>query len=286
MKLIPYLLTLTLLITSCSSVTEVAYFSDAQRDSAQVIVNTYQTTVHPGDLLNIYVSSQTPETTIPFNRDTRVFTAQLSKVNVLDTTRRAVITERQLSENLSTNKQISTDGYLVDGDGCVILPVLGKMKVAGLSIEDLQRRIEGRLKNEGYINDAVVTVSPMNFRVSVVGEVRYPQELHIIGNRLTILEALAMCGDLTMYAQRDAVVVLRSENGIATPIVMDLTKNGFLKSEGYYLRTNDVVYVEPNNLKKRRAVRNEKWPSYTSFWIAVGSLVVRIWRVTLNIHRY
>lgn len=286
MKLIPYLLTLTLLITSCRSVTEVAYFSDAQRDSAQTIVNTYQTTVHPGDLLNIYVSSQTPETTIPFNRDTRVFTAQLSKVNVLDTTHRAVISERQLSENLSTNNQINTAGYLVDGDGCIILPVLGKMNVAGLSIEDLQGRIEERLKSDGYINDAVVTVSPMNFRVSVVGEVASPQELHITGNRLTILEALAMCGDLTMDAQRDNVVVLRSKNGVSTPIVLDLTKKSFLDSDGYYLQTNDIVYIEPNKLKKKRAVQDENWPRKVSFWTAIGSAIVAISRATVRLMRY
>lgn len=274
------------MITSCRSVTEVAYLSDAQRDSAQAIVNTYQTTVHPGDLLYIYVSSQTPESTIPFNQDTRVFAAEMSKVNVLDTAHRAVIAEQQLSENVSTNNQINTAGYLVDGDGCIILPVLGKMNVAGLSIEDLQGRIEERLKDDGYINDAVVSVSPMNFRVSVVGEVASPQELHITGNRLTILEALAMCGDLTMDAQRDNVVVLRSKNGVSTPIVLDLTKKSFLDSDGYYLQTNDIVYIEPNDLKKRRAVMNENWPKYAAFWVAVGAAVVNIGRATVNILRY
>lgn len=286
MKLIPYLLTLTLLITSCRSVTEVAYFSDAQRDSAQTIVNTYQTTVHPGDLLYIYISSQTPESTIPFNQDTRVVAAEMSKVNVLDTAHRAVIAEQQLSENVSTNNQINTAGYLVDGGGCIILPVLGKMNVAGLSIEDLQGRIEERLKSDGYINDAVVTVSPMNFWVSVVGEVASPQELHITGNRLTILEALAMCGDLTMDAQRDNVVVLRSKNGVSTPIVLDLTKKSFLDSDGYYLQTNDIVYVEPNDLKKRRAVQNQDWPKYVSFWVAVGSAVVNVGRATARLLIY
>lgn len=283
MKLIPYLLTLTLLITSCRSVSDVAYLSDAQRDSAQAIVNTYQTTVHPGDLLYIYVSSQTPETTIPFNQDTRVFAVEMSKVNVLDTNQHRMISERKLLENLSTKQQISIDGYLVDGDGWIILPVLGKMNVSGLSIEDLQRRIEDKLKNEGYINDAVVTVSPMNFRVSVVGEVASPQELHITGNRLTILEALAMCGDLTMDAQRDNVVVLRNKNGVSAPIVLDLTKKSFLDSDGYYLQTNDIVYVEPNDLKKRRAVQNENWPKYAMFWVAVGSAVVSIGRAATRI---
>lgn len=160
------------------------------------------------------------------------------------------------------------------------------MKVAGLSIEDLQGRIEGRLKDEGYINDAVVTVSPMNFRVSVVGEVKYPQELHITGNRLTILEALAMCGDLTLDAQRDNVVVLRNANGISTPIVMDLTNKSMLDSEGYYLQTNDIVYIEPNKLKKRRAVQNENWPRYAAFWVAVGAAIVNIGRATVNFLKY
>lgn len=191
-----------------------------------------------------------------------------------------------MSSTTSSVKYMDNNGYLVDEAGIIELPVLGKMNVAGLSIEDLQSRIEGRLKNEGYINDAVVTVSPMNFRVSVVGEVRYPQELHITGNRLTILEALAMCGDLTMDAQRDNVVVLRNRNGISTPIVMDLTKKTFLDSEGYYLQTNDIVYVEPNKRKKKIAVQDETWPKYAAFWVAVGAAVVNIGSATVNIIRY
>lgn len=188
-----------------------------------------------------------------------------------------------MSSTASDIRYMDNNGYLVDEAGIIELPVLGKMKVAGISIEDLQGRIEDRLKTEGYINDAVVTVSPMNFRVSVVGEVAIPKELHITGNRLTILEALAMCGDLTMDAQRDNVVVLRNRNGISTPIVMDLTKKSFLDSDGYYLQTNDIVYVEPNDLKKRRAVQNENWPKYAEFWVSVGVAVVNIGRATLNI---
>lgn len=191
-----------------------------------------------------------------------------------------------MSSTASDIRYMDNNGYLVDEAGVIELPVLGKMKVIGLTLEDLQGKIEGRLRNEGYINDAVVTVSPMNFRVSVVGEVRYPRELNITGNRLTILEALAMCGDLTMDAQRDNVVVLRSKNGESTPIVMDLTKQCFLDSEGYYLQTNDIVYVEPNDLKKRRAVQNENWPKYAEFWVAVGVAVVNIGRATLNIIKY
>lgn len=191
-----------------------------------------------------------------------------------------------MSENVSTNNHINTAGYLVDGDGCIILPVLGKMNVAGLSIEDLQGMIEERLKDDGYINDAVVSVSPMNFRVSVVGEVASPQELHITGNRLTILEALAMCGDLTMDAQRDNVVVLRSKNDVSTPIVLDLTKKSFLDSDGYYLQTNDIVYVEPNDLKKRVAIGSGDWPKYVGFGISLSAAIVNIIRVATKIQKY
>lgn len=157
--------------------------------------------------------------------------------------------------------------------------------MAGLSIEDLQGRIEGRLKNDGYINDAVVTISPMNFRVSVVGEVKKPQELHITGNRLTILEALAMCGDLTMDAQRDNVVVLRSKNGVSTPIVLDLTKKSFLDSDGYYLQTNDIVYVEPNDLKKRMSYRDANVPRYISSIFEITVIVRRIIRYDIKLFR-
>lgn len=286
MKPLHLLLILALFLTSCRSVTEMAYISDAERDSAQAILTTYATTIHPGDQLYIYIYSQTQESTIPFNQETHTLAAQASKTNVVDTTHRSVTTEAFFSENLSTNRQISTYGYLVDEEGFIIMPVLGKMRVSGLTQDSLQIKIQKALIDGGYINDPIVTVSPMNFRVSVVGEVNAPRELHIVGNRLTILEAIAMCGDLTIDAQHDNVVVMRTQNGISTPIPIDLTQKTLFTSPAYYLQTNDIVYVEPNKNKKKLATRDEAWPKYVEFWVAVAAAVYSIGRANVALFRY
>lgn len=284
--LLPLIFVVLLSITACRSVNEMAYFVDAQRDSAQAIITTYTTTIHPGDLLNIYVNSLTPESVIPFNQETHTLAAQASKTNVVDTTHRSVITERVLSENISTGKQKSTYGYLVDEYGYLLMPIIGKMKVVGITHDSLQNRIQNFLRDGGYINDAVVTVSNTNFRVSVVGEVKVPRELHVQGNRLTILEAIAMCGDLTMDAVRDNVVVMRMQGGQSTPIVLDLTSQYLFDSPAYYLQTNDIVYIEPNKKKKKIATRDESWPKYVEFWVAVGAAVVNIGRANVALWRH
>ena len=172
-------------------------------------------------------------------------------------------------------------GYLVDESGAIAFPVLGTLSVSGLTYDSLARVIEQRLIGEGYLKDPLVTVCPMNFRVSVMGEVRNPRELHITGERLTILEALAMCGDLTIDGQRENITVVRSKKGIATPISIDLTKKTIFDSEVYYLQPNDIVYVEPNKLKKRKANMDENWPKYAAFGVALTSAVVYIGRANV-----
>lgn len=286
MKLLPFILAATLLITSCRSVNEMAYFVDAQRDSAQAIITTYTTTIHPGDLLNIYVNSLTPESVIPFNQETHTLAAQASKTNVVDTMHRSV-----LAEQIFTDKQVEgyvrdNGSYLVDEYGYLLMPIIGKMKVVGITHDSLQNRIQNCLRDGGYINDAVVTVSNTNFRVSVVGEVTVPRELHVQGNRLTILEAIAMCGDLTMDAVRDNVVVMRMQGGQSTPIVLDLTSQSLFNSPAYYLQTNDIVYIEPNKKKKKIATRDEVWPKYVEFWVAVGAAVYSIANANVALWRH
>ena len=114
----------------------------------------------------------------------------------------------------------------------------------------------------------------MNFRVTVVGEVRAPQQIHVPGTRLTILEALAICGDITDYGQRENVVIMRDENGQKTLGEVDLTKKEMLDSPYYYLHNNDVVYIEPNDRQKRMSDRNDDIPRYISMAVSVGNIII------------
>lgn len=248
-----------LLLASCGTQREWAYVTDAERDSAQQILQGYANTIHPGDQLYIYVNSMQPEGTIPFNQEAHVMPLEMTRVNTSKNNRQAVMSDVQ--------------GYIVTQEGEILFPLLGKMRVAGITYDSLQALLQQRLRDEGYVIDATVTVSLMNFRVSVMGEVARPRELHVVGDRLTLLEALAMCGDITMDGLRENVVVMRMKNGVATPIEVDLTKKSLFDSEAYYLQQDDVVYVEPSDKKKRVAMRSENWPKYLTTMVAVAHVV-------------
>lgn len=275
----------TVVLQSCAPSSEMAYITDAERDSAQQIIASYANSIHSGDLLYIYVYSETPESVIPFNQETHKVAAQANQFNHVDTTHRSVSHVQEVATQNQLRLSSEVSGYLVDEAGTIIFPILGVLPVAGLTYDSLAHLIEQRLMGGGYLNDPLVTVSPMNFRVSVMGEVKVPRELHITGERLTILEALAMCGDITIDGQRENITVVRSKNGIATPITIDLTKKTLFDSEVYYLQSNDIVYVEPNKLKKRKAILDENWPKYASLGVALGAAVVNIGRANLEIWR-
>ena len=270
---------LVLGMQSCAPTQEMAYIVDAERDSAQKIVTSYANSIHPGDQLYIYVHSQIPESVIPFNQETHTIAAEMSHVNGVGGSNG----ENVMPETYKRQRTREVQGYLVGDDGMIVFPVLGKLHVEGLTYDSLQTMIQNRLIAGDYLYDPVVTVSPMNFRVSVVGEVARPRELHITGDRLTLLEALAMCGDLTEYGVRENVVVVREKNGEAVPLEVDLTKKTLFDSECYYLQHNDIVYVEPNAKKKKEATYDPNLPSnivsLVRLGIAIGNMVyVRMMR--------
>lgn len=269
-----------LLLASCGAPKEMAYISDAERDSAQRILSTYSNTIHPGDQLYIYVNSEAIESVIAFNQETHTEMVEMSRLNTARDGRPTTV-----KDSYTVVKKKQVPGYHVDEQGFMLFPIIGKVQAVGISYDSLQNLLQRKLKDGGYVNDAVVTVSPMNFRVSVVGEVRVPQEIHVTGERLTIFEALAMCGDITDSGMRSNVVVMREKNGELTPIQIDLTKKTLFDSEVYYLQQNDIVYVEPTVARKRRAELNQNWPKYVSLGFSVGSLIINLAR-TIQVYNY
>ena len=267
-----------ILLTACGASREYAYISDAERDSAQAIISTFASTIHPGDQLYIYVASQTPESVIPFNEETNKAAAGMTGIVAV-------------SQPMKGN---GTDGYLVSQNGTIAFPVLGTLPAAGMTHDSLAHDIEERLRDGGYVNDPIVTISLMNFRVAVIGEVKYPQELHITGERLTIFEALAMCGDVTIHGLRNNVAVIRqafSEGSQFSTInpqdpnntgevgIIDLTSKDIFNSPYYYLQQGDIVYVEPDTHQKRLASRDPNIPQYISLTVASSRLLVQLYRV-------
>lgn len=255
---------LTALLTGCST-RDIAYIHDAPRDSSEVLTGQFTKGIQPNDQLHIYVESATPESAVQFNQETNR-TADFGTARTSGT-----------SSNM---------GYLVNQDGDIVFPILGRLHVAGMTHRELAAMLEQRLIREGYITDPVVTVRLLNFKVSILGDVAHPTQLHIDGERVTIFEALSMAGDLTIYGQRKNVTVVREENGIRTIGTLDLSSKEVFNSPYYYLHQNDMVYVEPNKKKKRDANRDMTILSVVSSVTSILSLMATLYYYNILRERY
>ncbi|THH39289.1 polysaccharide biosynthesis/export family protein [Neolewinella litorea] len=220
------LLTIAYLITSltaCVSYSELVNFDDIRAPQGQTreIENALDVKIQAKDLLRVDVESIDPEAAMPFNQG-----AEMAGV----------------SQASNQNIQLF-QGYLVDEDGYIDMPLLGRVKAAGQTIESLQFLIRGKLKT--YLRDPVVNVRFLNFKVTVLGEVSNPGILNMANSRVTILEALGMAGDLTDYANRSSVLIVREQDGERSFQRLNLQTDEVFTSEYYYLKQNDVIYVEP-----------------------------------------
>ena len=251
---------------------EPVYISNVQRDSSCELLDTYSTIIHSGDLLYIYVASMSPEGALPFNQEVhRAIIEKSGKQQSYE------INSQEPSKSNLIEELSQIDGYYVSDDGYITFPILGRLNVLGLTRDSLGQMIAQLLVDGNYLYDPVVSVELMNFRISVIGEVVKPQELHIVGNRLTIFEALAMCGDVTNDGMRDHVTVIREKNGEVISRMVDLTTKMVFDSDVYYLQSNDIVYVEPCNRKKRLATRNESAASAITTIISLLIFLRSLW---------
>ena len=177
----------------------------------------------------------------------------------------------------SSGTSRGVSGYTVDTDGYINFPVLGKIKVEGMTREQIAEYLTGQLKEKELIKEPVVTVEFMNLGVSVLGEVNRPGRISINRDNLTILDALSEAGDLTIFGKREKVLVLRQENGKQRVYGINLcSADQLYTSPVYYLQQNDVVYVEPNDTKSRQSTVNGNTVRSTSFWISLASLITSI----------
>lgn len=254
------LLSWVILFSACNSTKEVVYLQDVVPLKQHDIERKYEVFIHEDDLLSIMVNSKDPELALPFNMP--------------------LVTYQIGSESPGQQRVL---GYLVDTNGDIDFPILGKIHVAGLSRLELRDLIKEKLISGDYIKDPVVTVQFLNYKVSVMGEVARPGSFTITGDRITLLEALSMAGDLTIYGRRDRVAVIREENGKRTILFHDLRSSEIFTSPCYYLQQNDIVYVEPNKAKAGQRDINQNnsvsvWLSAVSVLAAVASLLVTVFK--------
>lgn len=240
--------------SSCVTQQKMAYFKQVDATSADSINARYQPAVEPqiiiGDQLFITVAAQDADAAAPFNLPTQVFMTPGS-------------------ETATTTPSLQY--YTVDPEGNINFPILGKLHVAGLRKSEAVRLLTERLSSS--LRDPIVNIQFLNYQVTVMGEVNRPGNFKIADERVTILDALAMAGDLTPYGQRHNVLITRENNGKLEFARINLNEAGIFTSPYYFLQQNDVVYVEPN---KVRALSSQNISLYLSMVTTLASMATVI----------
>ena len=229
-RIIPIFLVLSLLVVSCASSEKFALLQNVPQKSETKA--DFQATLQPDDVLMIIVSAENSIIAQTYN---------LSAINVAATAGAEV--------GLMQQRQLN---YQIDQEGNIEMPNLGIIAAAGKTRNQLTAEIVKLL--EGKITDPVVTIRILNYKIAVQGEVNRPGTFPINSERVTLLEALSMAGDLTIYGKRDNILVIREENGVKSFQKVDITKGDFINSPYYYLAQNDVIYVEPNKTRVNSSV--------------------------------
>ncbi|MEG0789507.1 MAG: polysaccharide biosynthesis/export family protein [Alistipes sp.] len=230
MKYFQLFLLATILMTSCASQKRAWYMQGATSNTPERIVADYQIRIKPLDRLTIVVNSKDPELAAPFNTS--------SSYNSLSGT--------PMGGYNNTN-YIQT--RTVDEKGQLEMPIIGIINCLGKSRSELAQTIADKIIQGGYIKDPNVNVQFADMKISIIGEVARPGEYAITTDRVSILDALAMAGDLTIYGLRNDIAVIREENNTRTIHYIDLTKTDIFNSPCYYLQQNDAIYVKPNKYK-------------------------------------
>ncbi|MBS7786416.1 polysaccharide biosynthesis/export family protein [Flavobacterium sp. CYK-55] len=221
------ILSLFFLLSSCATRKDIVYMQNIEQKDAYDSAKKYEVKLQPDDLVNIIVSAENPEITMPFNLP-------------------------QIQGNYDLNdKQTAIKSYLVDNDGFIEYPVIGKVKLGGLYRSEAIALI--RQKVSEYIKNPSINLRILNYKISVLGEVVHPGTYSIQSERITLLEALSLAGDLTIYGKRNNVLVIHEEDGKKTYRRYDLTQAEMLDSQNYYLAQNDVVFVEPNKTRVKNS---------------------------------
>lgn len=256
------LLGVLLLLTSCTSYQKIPYLQDFETVNAtEEVTAMYDAHIRPKDLLTITVNTTDPEAAAPFN----------------------LTVQSAANSNLTqwVTQQAALQQYLVDNQGNIDFPVLGELHLGGLSMNEAESMIREKL--QPFLKETpIVTVRMVNYKISVLGEVAKPGTFIINNEKVNVLEALAMAGDMTIWGLRDNVKLVREEeDGKRNIVVLDLNRADIVKSPYYHLQQNDILYVSPNKTKAKNSDTGQStslWVSATSILVSIASLLVTIFK--------
>ncbi|MCO5286628.1 MAG: polysaccharide biosynthesis/export family protein [Chitinophagaceae bacterium] len=222
-------------LVSCGSTKNLTYFNGVNDKVNYGTEKTDEVVISPNDLLSIIISSLSAEASEIFNPN-KDATTRLTTITGVNTER---------------------TGYLVGADGSIQLPVLGKVMAGGLTKSQLKEKITNTILEKKLLVEPLVEIRFLNYEVTVIGEVGRPTVITVQSEKISLLKALGVAGDLTIYGKRDNVLLIREHGGARSTVHLDLTSPDFLKSPYYYLEPNDIVYVQPN---RARAAQASMWP--------------------------
>jgi len=251
-KILISLFLVAILFSACNTSKKIVYLQNAPMGTPTKVKTGSNITIQPKDMVSIIVSSKDQELAALFN---------LSRF------------QSMVGPAGSTAQRGDISGYTVDTDGCIDFPVIGKLKLENLTRHQVASLIKDTLINSNLIKDPVVTVDFMNLYLSVMGEVKNPGRYKIERDQITILDAISMSGDLTIFGKRDGIMVIREVNGERTIYKVDLRSAELFDSPVYYLQQNDIIYVEPNKIRAGQSTINENNVKSVSLWISVASLI-------------
>ena len=249
-----------IILSSCGSQKDVPYFQNSSNVDLTKSQYLYDARIMPKDQLNITVSAVDDEAVVAFNM---------------------TVPTPYTVNSRSSYSQAMLQTYLVDNEGNINFPIIGQVHVGGLTKSQAERMIEEKIKP--FVKEEVnpiVTVKMTGYQISVLGEVARPGTFNVSREKITLLEALAQAGDLTIYGQRKNVQLIREDStGQKTIHYFDLTDANIINSPYFYLQQNDVIYVTPNKVK----AQNSSVGSMTSLWFSATSILISLTSLLYNI---
>ncbi len=243
-------------LTGCVTPKNITYMQGFKDGMTQNVREVSRLKIQPDDKISITVSDKNPELAQAFN---------------------LVIAQSHVGQVGASSSNGQTAAYTVFPDGTINFPTLGRLHVTGLNRVELSQLIEQKLIETGQLHDPIVIVEFMNAKVSILGDVSSPGEYNIDRDNMTLLQALSKSHDLQITGMRNNVLVVREENGKDVAYRVDLTDtSNLMESPVYYLQQNDVIYVEPNNTKKRQSTANGNSVMTPAFWFSIVSFVTSL----------
>ena len=246
------ILSLQFLLGACVDSRKTVYFYEQQDAILKSDNIPTRNVIRPNDILSIAVTSMNPSATEIFNKPNNAY----------------------VSSNSINGTTLQSPGYLVNDEGNIQFPVLGEMKISGLTTNDLRIKITNELQNRKLLVDPIVIVRQLNFKVSVLGEVSRPTVVNVPSEKISLLEALGLAGDITIYGKKDNIMVIREEDGVKKIKRINLNSSEIFNSEYYYLKSNDIVYVEANKAKIAGSTRSTQLLPIILSALSFGAIII------------